>query len=65
MTGADMVIHNAAWYELGLTAKASQLMRRINVDGTENVLSLAQELGVPRGLCLESDRIRRDREASA
>ncbi len=54
MTGADMVIHNAAWYELGLTAKASQLMRRINVDGTENVLSLAQELGVPRVVYVSS-----------
>ena len=27
MIGADMVIHNAAWYELGLTAGAKQSMR--------------------------------------
>lgn len=54
MTGADMVIHNAAWYELGLTDGAKQIMRQINVGGTENVLSLAQELDVPRVVYVSS-----------
>lgn len=54
MTGADMVIHNAAWYELGLTASAKQVMRQTNVDGTENVLSLAHEVGVPRVVYVSS-----------
>ncbi len=54
MAGADMVIHNAAWYELGLAAGAKQIMRQINVGGTENVLSLAQELGVPRVVYVSS-----------
>jgi dihydroflavonol-4-reductase len=46
MTGADLVIHNAGWYEVGLTADAGRRMRTVNVDGTEAVLGLTQELGI-------------------
>ena len=46
MTGSDIVIHLAGWYELGsrdwLQAEAT------NVAGTRNVLRLAYELGVPK-----------------
>ena len=46
---ADVVIHNAAWYELGIGgAEAERHMQAINVEGTRNTLSLAHELGVPR-----------------
>lgn len=48
MAGADIVVHNAGWYELGLTDSARKTMHAINVTGTENVLSLALELGIPR-----------------
>jgi len=48
MTGADMVIHNAGWYELGITASSRSQMHAINVQGTQNVLELAQELKTPR-----------------
>lgn len=48
MTDADIVVHNAAWYELGISNSARSLMHTINVSGTENVLSLALELGIPR-----------------
>jgi dihydroflavonol-4-reductase len=48
MTGADLVFHNAGWYELGLPRAAQAKMRAINVDGTDNVLSLAVELKIPR-----------------
>ena len=48
MTGADVVIHNAGWYEMGISNGAQTLMYSINVKGTDNVLSLALELGVPR-----------------
>ena len=48
MTGADVVIHNAGWYEMGLTDSAKKIMHAINVTGTENVLSLALELRIPR-----------------
>ncbi len=46
MTGIDIVIHNAGWYEYGLTPEGARQMQLINVDGTRNVLSLALELGV-------------------
>ena len=48
MAGADAVVHNAGWYEFGLTKKAAERMRAINVDGTRNTLGLARELGIPR-----------------
>ena len=48
MTGADIVIHNAGQYEFGLNAAGKQRMHAVNVIGTENVLSLALELGIPR-----------------
>ena len=48
MSGADIVVHNAGLYEVGLDRAGKQRMQRVNVDGTENVLSLAYELGIPR-----------------
>ncbi|MBI2897319.1 MAG: NAD-dependent epimerase/dehydratase family protein [Deltaproteobacteria bacterium] len=45
MTGADVVYHSAALYELG--ARDPELMERTNVQGTANVLEIAAELGVP------------------
>ena len=48
MTGADVVVHNAGWYELGVHKTDRALMYAINVTGTDNVLSLALELGIPR-----------------
>ena len=54
MTGKDIVIHNAAWYEVGIRPKDHQLMHAINVTGTDNVLSLAQELGIPRTVFVSS-----------
>jgi dihydroflavonol-4-reductase len=54
MTGADLVVHNAGWYEFGVTEKSRQLMHAINVTGTDNVLGLAIELGVPRTVHVSS-----------
>src|SRR5919201_1365119 len=54
MTGADIVVHNAGWYEVGVHKSARALMHTINVTGTENVLSLAQELGIPRTVYVSS-----------
>lgn len=54
MTGADMVVHNAGWYELGVQENARELMQAINVTGTDNVLSLALELGIPRAVYVSS-----------
>jgi dihydroflavonol-4-reductase len=52
MMGADIVIHNAAWYEVGISKRSQKLMHAINVTGTDNVLSLALELGIPRTVYL-------------
>ncbi|GAP08516.1 MAG TPA: hypothetical protein DEQ80_08015 [Anaerolinea thermolimosa] len=48
MMGAGAVIHNAAWYEFGIPRRAQNRMRTINVQGTENTLGLAMELGIPK-----------------
>lgn len=48
MTGTDVVIHNAGWYEFGITKQAQDTMRAINVQGTENTLGLAAELGISK-----------------
>jgi nucleoside-diphosphate-sugar epimerase len=48
MIGADIVVHNAGWYEVGISNRDRTRMHAINVIGTENVLSLALELGIPR-----------------
>ena len=42
------LFHNAGWYELGIPRRRRRQMRAVNVDGVENVLSLAAELGVDR-----------------
>jgi dihydroflavonol-4-reductase len=54
MMGADIVIHNAAWYEVGISKRSQKLMHAINVTGTDNVLSLALELGIPRTVYVSS-----------
>ena len=51
MSGADWVIHAAA--ELDLAA-AGATMAAANVEGSENVASLAPKLGVPRFLSISS-----------
>src|SRR5215212_9673290 len=48
MAGVNVVIHNAGWFEVGIPNRARARMHAINVNGTENVLSLALELGIPR-----------------
>ncbi len=48
MAGADIVFHNAGWYEFGIAPSARAKMQAVNVQGTENVLSLAAELKIPR-----------------
>jgi dihydroflavonol-4-reductase len=48
MSGAEIVVHNAGQYEYGLDSAGKQRMHTVNVDGVENVLGLAHELGIPR-----------------
>jgi nucleoside-diphosphate-sugar epimerase len=51
MSGADWVIHAAADLDFGAP---EERMRKINVEGSENVASLAFKLGVPRVLAVSS-----------
>jgi nucleoside-diphosphate-sugar epimerase len=46
MRGCDVVYHLAAWYEIG--AADGDALRRVNVEGTENVMAAASRAGVPR-----------------
>ena len=48
MNGADIVVHNAGHYEYGVDQAGKQRMHTINVTGTDNVLGLAHDLGIPR-----------------
>lgn len=48
MTDVDGVFHIAAWYEVG--TKDKTMARRINVDGTRNVMEMMRELNIPRGV---------------
>lgn len=52
MTGCDQVIHLAAVYALWLPDQ--ELMRRVNVLGTENILTAAKELSLGRVVCTSS-----------
>ena len=47
MTGVDGVFHLAAWYKIGVRDARAQ---DINVGGTQHVVELMEELGVPRGV---------------
>ncbi|MDC4227451.1 MAG: NAD-dependent epimerase/dehydratase family protein [Candidatus Manganitrophus sp.] len=48
MTGADGLFHVAGWYKIG--SKTPVLGKKINIDGTRNVLELMRELHIPRGV---------------
>ena len=54
MTGAELVIHGAAVYEFGVAVAERESMTATNVGGTDNVLSLAAELRVPRTVYVSS-----------
>lgn len=48
MAGADGVFHLAGWYKIGRKHRGA--CRRVNVDGTRNVLELMRELGIRKGV---------------
>jgi nucleoside-diphosphate-sugar epimerase len=52
MQGSDVVYHIAARYKLG--SRDPQLNEKINVEGTRNVLELAQELEIPKVVYVSS-----------
>ena len=65
MTGVDIVIHNAGWFELGIPNSAQSIMHSINVTGTVNVLSLALQLGIPRTVYISTTAYYGDTDAKA
>ena len=48
MAGAGAVVHNAGIYRFGVSRRDRGAMTAVNVQGTENTLGLAVELGIPR-----------------
>lgn len=48
MKGADGVYHLAGWYKVGVRDRRPG--QAINIDGTRNVLTAMQELGIPKGV---------------
>ncbi len=46
LAAVDVLFHHAAWFEIGL--RDLEAMRRVNVQGTVNVLAMARQEGVPR-----------------
>ena len=48
MKGADLVIHNAGYYEYGTDKAGRARMQAVNVTGTDNVLSAARALNVAK-----------------
>ncbi len=58
MQGVDGVFHLAGWYKIGLRDKSPG--RRINVDGTRNVLELMRELNIPKGVYTSTIAINSD-----
>jgi dihydroflavonol-4-reductase len=50
MTGVDGVFHIAAWFYMGSGRDNVETARRINVEGSRNVLELMAELDIPKGV---------------
>ncbi len=48
MQGVDGVFHIAGWYKVGVKDKSEG--KKINVEGTRNVLELMKELGIAKGV---------------
>jgi nucleoside-diphosphate-sugar epimerase len=54
MQNADLVLHLAGYYELGISAADRARMTAVNVQGTDKLLGLALEIGCPRVLHVSS-----------
>lgn len=50
MQGVDGLFHVAGWYALGQSQAATDRGKRINVEGTRNVLELMRDLSIPKGV---------------
>lgn len=62
MTGCDGVFHVAGWYKVGVKDKTPGW--QINVEGTQNVLELMQELHIPKGVYTSTLAINSDTDGA-
>ena len=46
LAGVDVLFHHAAWFEIGV--RHLEAMRRVNVQGTANLLEMGRAEGIPR-----------------
>lgn len=60
ITGVDGVYHVAGWYKVGTKDKSGG--KKVNIQGTRNVLELMQELKIPKGVYTSTLAINSDTE---
>jgi nucleoside-diphosphate-sugar epimerase len=58
MHGVDGVFHVAGWYKIGTRDKSDG--ERVNIQGTRNVLTLMQELRIPKGVYTSTGAVNSD-----
>jgi nucleoside-diphosphate-sugar epimerase len=63
MAGVDGIFHVAGWYKIGVRDKSGG--EKVNVQGTRNVLSLMQELKIPKGVYTSTLAINSDTKGEA
>lgn len=54
VTQPELFFHNAGWYELGIPRRMRRRMWAVNVEGTENALTLASEYEVGKSIYTSS-----------
>ncbi len=54
VTQPELFFHNAGWYELGISYRRRRRMWAVNVEGTENALTLAASHGVGKSIYTSS-----------
>ncbi len=54
VTQPDLFFHNAGWYELGISPRMRRRMWAVNVEGTENALTMAASHGVGKSIYTSS-----------
>ncbi len=54
VTQPDLFFHNAGWYELGISPRMRRRMWAVNVEGTENALTMAASHGVRKSIYTSS-----------
>lgn len=64
MEGVDGVFHIAGWYRIGPGPWREDHAKRINVDGTRNVLELVDELDIPKAVYTSTVSVHSDTDGN-